>query len=92
MSKLFNKIIPYWNHLSFGDKCFELAMVGIMGVCGVTFVILVGGLITVTVLSFFEEPVQAPIVQQSKAEQFASDLATELAKKDLSVKIIVMRD
>ena len=92
MNKLIKKLFPYWDNYSFGDKCFELWLAGWMAVLGVTFVVLVGGLATVIVLSFFEEPVQAPIVQKSKAEQFASELATELAKKDLSVKILVVRD
>lgn len=92
MSKLFNKIVPYSDHLSFKDKCFELAMVVIMGVLSVAFIGLVGGISTCIVLSFFAEPVQAPIAQQSKAEQFANELAGELAKNDLSVKILVVRE
>ncbi len=92
MNKLFNKIIPYWNTLSFSDKCFELSMVAFMGVLGVTFVTLVGGILIAVGLSFFAEPVQTPIVHQSKAEQLASELAGELAKKDLGVKILVVRE
>ena len=92
MNKLFKIHCPYWDSLSFGDKCHELAMLAFMGVLSVTFVVLTGGLITVIVLSFFEEPVQAPIVHQSKAEQFANELASELAKNDLGVKILVVRD
>lgn len=92
MNKLFKKIIPYWGSLSFGDKCYELAMLALLCALNVTFVVLVGGLITVIALSFFEEPVQSPVVHQSKAEQFANELAGELAKKDLSVKIVIVRD
>lgn len=92
MNKLFKKIIPYWDSLSFGDKCSELAMLTLLCALNVTFVVLVGGLATVITLGCFEEPVQAPVAQQSKAEQFANDLVTELAKKDLSVKIVVVRD
>ncbi|NBU34863.1 hypothetical protein EBZ38_16530 [bacterium] len=92
MTKLIKIHCPYWDDLSFGDKCHELAMLAFMAVLSVTFVVLAGGLATVITLSFFEEPIKAPIVQQSKAEQFASELANELAKKDLGVKILVVRE
>ena len=92
MNKLFKIHCPYWDDLSFIEKCLEcveimvLLLLGIASIGGIMFIL------AAIVLSFFAEPIPAPIIHQSKAEQFANELAGELAKNDLSVKIVVVRD
>lgn len=92
MNKLFKIHCPYWDDLKFSGKCVELLeimfgwLLGVVSIGGIIFIL------AAIVLSCFAEPVQAPIAQQSKAEQFASELASELAKKDLSVKIVGVRE
>ena len=92
MNKLFKIHCPYWDDLKFSEKCVEFLEIMFFWLLGV---VSIGGIIFILaaiVLSCFAEPTPAPIVQPSKAEQFANELVRELANKDLSVKIVVVRD
>lgn len=86
----------YWHHLSFFEKCIEVilsCLVSFAYVVGALTIGLVGYIIIALALDLHPQPEpEVAVVQKSKAEQFASELAKELGKKDVSVKIIVTRD
>ena len=86
----------YWQYLSFTEKCFDV-IINCLGIfayaLGALTVGAVGYIIIALALDLHPQPEpEVAVVEKSKAEQFASELANELAKKDVSVKIIITRD
>lgn len=86
----------YWQYMSTTEICIDILMdcLGIFAYAlGALTIGAVAYIIIALALDLHPQPEpQVALLQKSKAEQFASSLANELAKKDVNVKIIITRD
>jgi len=86
----------YWQYMSFTEICIDIAIdcLGVFAYAlGALTLGVIGYIVIAIAFDLHPQPeAQVSVVQKSKAEQFASELANELAKKDVSVKIIITRD